>query len=117
MPTRQTIETYFQALRARDNPEALFADDVVFTSLVSPNKTVSGKPAVAQVIGRFYSMVTDWTLKDLVVEDDRAVALTQYTLQPPNGASFVTDVAEAFVVRAGKIADFKICFDTAPYPK
>jgi ketosteroid isomerase-like protein len=57
-------------------------------------------------------------VNSLVSENDRVIALTHYRLQPPNGLmGFESDVAEAFVVRDGKIADFRIYFDSAPYPK
>lgn len=118
MTTRETIKGYIQALRARGAWDALLDDEVTFTSLASPNKVVSGKPAVVQGLKRFYSMMTELSVNSLVVEDDRAIALTRYRLQPPNGApSFESDVAEAFVVREEKITEFRICFDTAPYPK
>lgn len=118
MTTRETIESYIEAVRARGAWDALLDDEVTFTSLASPNKVVSGKPAVVQGIKRFYSMMTELSVNSLVVESDRAIALTQYRIQPPNGApGFESDVAEAFVVRDGKITEFSICFDTAPYPK
>lgn len=63
-------------------------------------------------------MVNDWTLRTLVIEGDRAIALTHYRVQPPNGApAFDNDEAEAFIVRGQTISDFKICFDSAPCPK
>lgn len=118
MTTRETIESYFGALRARGAWPAWLADDITFTSLTAPNKVVRGKTAVTQVFERFYSITTEFAVNSLVVEGERAIALTHYRLQPANGApSFESDVAEAFVVRDGRITDFKICFDTAPYPK
>ena len=57
-------------------------------------------------------------LRDLLVDGERACALTRYMVRPPNGApEFPSDVAELFTVRNGKIASLGIYFDTAPYPK
>jgi ketosteroid isomerase-like protein len=116
--TRETVERYFDVLRARGSWESWLADDLAFTVLASPPRTISGKAAFLQATRNFYSMIAECSVRELVAEGDRAIALTRYRLQPPNGASaFDSDVAEAFRVRDGKIAGFQICFDTAPYPK
>jgi ketosteroid isomerase-like protein len=118
MTARETIESYFGELRARGTWQDWLAGEIAFTSLTAPNKVVRGKPAVTQVLTRFYSTMAELAVNSLVVEGERAIALTHYRLRPANGApDFESDVAEAFVVRDGRIADLKICFDTAPYPK
>ena len=118
MTTRATIDGYFERLREREGWEAYLADDVVFTSLTSPTKTVSGKEPSLQATRRFYGSIAHFDVRELLVEGDRAFALTHYDIQPPNGSpSFEGDVAELFTVRDGRIASFTICFDTAPYPK
>jgi len=62
-------------------------------------------------------MITAVKVKDLIVDGDRACALTQYDLQPPEGPAFHSHVAEVFKVRDGKIASLDIYFDSAPFPK
>lgn len=118
MTTRATIEGYFTRLAERDGWDAYFADDLVFTSLTSPPRTITGKPAVLEATRRFYGSIARLDVRELLVDGDRACALTRYTVAPPNGAPpFESDVAELFIVRDGRIGTFTICFDTAPYPR
>jgi len=118
MTTRQTIEGYFGALKKKAGWQEALATDMVFTNHASPVKQVVGRDAYLEATKRFYSTIADFEVRQLLVEGDRAIALTHYTIQPPNGAPpFVSDVAESFSVRDGRIASFDIFFDSAPFPK
>ena len=118
MTTRATIESFFDALRKKADWTSYLADDMTFISATSPFKQVAGKDASLPGLRRFYSMVSAFEVRDLIVEGDKACALTRYTLQAPNrGPAFQSDVAEIFTVRKDKITSFAIYFDTAPYPK
>jgi ketosteroid isomerase-like protein len=118
MTTRATVEAYFERLQNRGEWSSCFADDVVFTSLTSPNKTITGKMAFLRGTQRFYSSIGSMQLRDLLVDDNRVCAFTRYTIVPPTGTpSFQSDVAELFTVQDGRITALTICFDTAPYPK
>ena len=117
MTTRETLQAYFSGLELKKDWQSFLADDMTFTSLTSPIRQVSGRAAYIESTKRFYSMITAMKVKELLVDGERACALTHYDLQPPGGQSFGSDVAEVFGVRAGKITSFDIYFDTAPYPK
>ena len=118
MSARETVERYFDRLRQKSGWEALLADDITFTSFTSPNKRVDGKSGYLQATKRFYSMIAGVEVRDLLVDGDRACALTRYDLEPPNGGpAFQSDVAEVFSVKDGKIAALGIYFDSAPFPK
>jgi len=118
MSTRTTIEAYFDRLGSKSDWQCLLSDDVVFTSLTTPGKSVTGKEGFLEATRRFYGSVAGFELCDLIVEGNRACAVSRYTVQPPTGApSFESHVAEIFTVHDGKIETFAICFDTAPYPK
>ena len=118
MTTKETIQRYFDRLQQKNGWESALADDMVFTSFTSPAKQVKGKDAYLQATKRFYSMVGSVEVRDLVVDGNRACALTRYELRPPNGApAFASDVAEVFSVRNGKIDSFGIYFDSAGFPK
>lgn len=118
MTTRETIEGYFGALKKKGRWQDALATDMVFTSYASPVKQVAGRDAYLEATKRFHSSISDFEVRQLLVDGDRAVALTHYTVQPPNGAPpFASDVAESFWVRGGKIASFDIYFDSAPFPK
>lgn len=117
MSTRTTVESYFTALRDREAWPDHLAPTLTFTTHASPGRTVAGRDAYLAATAGFFSMVRDVELRDLVVDGDRACALTTYTLQPPAGAPFRSDVAEVLAVRDGAIEALEIYFDTAPYPR
>jgi ketosteroid isomerase-like protein len=118
MTTKETIQSYFERLTRKSGWESFLADDIVFSSLTSPVKQVKGKDAYLQATKRFYSMIADVRLRDLIIDGKKACALTRYELRPPNGGNpFESDVAEIFSVSNGKIDSFDIYFDTEPFPK
>jgi ketosteroid isomerase-like protein len=118
MTTRATIDGYFERLQQRAGWDAYLADDLVFTILTSPTKSLSGKQSYLQSTRNFYGSIKRVEVRELIVDGERACAFTHYLLQPANGApAFESDVAELFTVRDGQIGSFTICFDTAPYPK
>ena len=117
MSTRQTIEQYFERLEQRGEWHDLLADDMDFTSFTSPIKHVEGKTAFLESTKRFYSGIAKVEVRTILVDGDRACALTRYEIRPPNGAAFQSDVAEVFTVSAGKITSLEIYFDSAPFPK
>lgn len=118
MTTRATIERYYEALRNKSEWDSFFADDVVFTSFTSPTRQISDRGAFVEGTKRFYSMIISFEVRELIIDGEKACGLTRYVLQAPNaGPRFSSDVAEIFVVKAGKIASFAIYFDTAPYPR
>jgi len=118
MTTKQTLGLFFDAVMEKADWPSLLADDVVFISATSPLRQINGKAAALPGLRRFYSMVSSFVVREIIVEGEQACALTRYSLQPPNGGpSFTSDVAEIFTVRNDKITSFAIYFDTAPYPK
>jgi ketosteroid isomerase-like protein len=117
MTTRATIDGYFAALRSGEGWQTHLADDVRFTSFTAPRRELVGREAYVAGTRRFYGTIQSFQVRQLLVDGDRAVALTTYQLRPPTGAAFSSDVAEVFGVRDGKIAVFDIYFDSAPFPK
>jgi ketosteroid isomerase-like protein len=117
MTTRDTIQGYFDSLKKKGAWADLLADDMQFTSFTAPVKRVAGKRAYLEATRRFYSMISALEIKGILVEGDRACALTRYELRPPAGPVFESHVAEVFEVRDGKIAAFDIYFDSAPFPR
>jgi len=118
MTTRETIERYFDLLKARGDWPSLFSATATFTSFASPVRQIPGRDAFVKATAGFYGMIREVRMRDLLVDGERACALTHYRLEPPNGRpAFESDVAEVFTVRGGAIESFGIYFDTAPYPK
>ena len=117
MTTRDTIRGYFDALEQKGAWSAFLADGMRFTSFTTPIKRVTGKGTYLEATKRFFSMIQSLEVKGVVVEGERACALTRYELQLPGGAVFESHVAEVFEVRDGKIQSLDIYFDSAPFPK
>jgi hypothetical protein len=115
--TRKAVQSYFEALAGRGDWQAFLADGVVFVSFTSPVKEVRGKEAFLAATRRFYGSIVGLELRELIVEGERACALTRYELRGPGDDTFTSDVAELFTVRRGKIDSFGIYFDSAPFPK
>lgn len=117
MSTRDTIQRYFDALKNKKPWESFLADDMTFTSVVVPIKQATGRSAYVESTKRFFSMIVAVEVREMIVEGNKACALTRYELRPPIGNTFSSDVAEIFTVRGGKIESLSIYFDTSPFPK
>ena len=117
MTTREVIQGYFDNLKLHRGWEAFLADQMQFTSFSSPIKRVSGRAAYLEATKRFYSMIQAVDIRGILVDGQKACALTTYRLQPPGGPAFESNVAEVFEVRGDRITSFDIYFDTAPFPK
>jgi ketosteroid isomerase-like protein len=117
MTTRATVEGYFERLGRGWEWEESFADDVVFMSLTSPPKMVTGKVPFLAATRRFYGSIAAVEVRQLIVEGDRACALTRYTVKPPTAGIFESHVPEFFTIEHDRITGLTICFDTAPYPR
>jgi ketosteroid isomerase-like protein len=115
MTTRNTIEEYFRALSNGDRWQAFLAEGMAFTSHTSPKKQVTGRSAYVESTKGFYSMIESLELRRLIIDGNRACALTRYQLQPPGGEPFSCDVAELFTVKDRVIDSFEIYFDSAPF--
>jgi ketosteroid isomerase-like protein len=117
MTTKDTIRGYFNSLEKRSGWDGFLSSGMTFTSFTSPVKQVKGKEAYLESTKRFYSSIGSFQLRDLLVDEDKACALTRYELRSPTGTTFVSDVAELFTVKNGKIDSLAIYFDSAPFPK
>ncbi|HEX4783220.1 MAG TPA: nuclear transport factor 2 family protein [Candidatus Sulfotelmatobacter sp.] len=117
MATKTVIEGYFAGLKQKKGWNSFLAEDMVFTSFTSPVKQVTGKGAYLESTKRFYGGILSFEVKNLLIDGDKACALTRYQLQRPGSPVFESNVAEIFRVRDGKILSFDIYFDSAPFPK
>jgi ketosteroid isomerase-like protein len=115
--TRDTVQSYFDRLGQKKGWEAFLAEDMQFTSHTSPIRQITGRDAYLEGTKRFYSMIKKLEVRGIVVDGDKACAMTRYELEPPVGPRFESHVAEVFEVRDGKIKSFDIYFDSASFPK
>ncbi len=117
MTTRDTIQSYFDSLRGHSGWETFLSDEIVFTNLTNPIKHITGRSTYLEATKRFFSMIKALEIKGILVDGERACALTRYELQAPGGPVFESHVAEMFEVRDGKIKSLDIYFDSASFPK
>ena len=117
MSTKEIVRRYLDAVGAAEGWESLLSDDAKFTSYTSPVKEVPGKKGFIEATKRFYSKTSSMLVKELIVDGNRACALTRYEVAGGNGGTFVSDVAEVFTVKGGKVDSLSIYFDTAPYSR
>jgi ketosteroid isomerase-like protein len=110
---REIVTEYFNRLYG-NGWEALIADDIVFTS---PSGVTHGKAAYVGGTNRFKQVARSVEVNDLIVDGDKACAITRYQLQSPKGNRSLCDTMEVFSVRDGKIQSSRICFDTAAFGK
>jgi ketosteroid isomerase-like protein len=117
MSTKEAIQSYFSELQQKKGWESFLAENMIFTSFGSPIKQITGKAAYIESTRRFFSMIVSVEVGDLIIDGEKACALTRYELQPPKGSNFNSDVAEIFTIRNGKIDSLAIYFDSSPFPK
>jgi ketosteroid isomerase-like protein len=117
MTTKAVIEGYFTTLKQKKGWDSFLAEDMVFTSFTSPVKQVTGKEAYLESTKRFYGGIVTFEVINLLIDGDKACALTRYQLQRPGSPVFESNVAEVFRIRDGKIVCFDIYFDSAPFPR
>jgi ketosteroid isomerase-like protein len=115
MNTKETVRRYLDSLT--NGFESLVDEDAKFFSFTAPVKSLSGKTPFVAAVRNFYSKVASVEVRDLMVDADRACALTRYEVRGKDGGTFTSDVAEIFTVKDGKIDSLSIYFDTAPYPR
>jgi hypothetical protein len=116
--TRQAALTYFDQLQKGNGWQASFAEGMRFTIRTSVPKEIEGRETYLRAAAPFYSMIRSVKVRELIIDGERACALTHYELRPPNGgAAFSSDVAEILTIRDDEIVALEIYFDTAPYPK
>jgi ketosteroid isomerase-like protein len=117
MTMRQLLDTYYAGLKQKAGWDSTIADDFQFVSgnnMIKPDPVV-GKAAYQAVISRFSRLFTAMRIKDLVVEGDRAYALTNYDYSFPNGKKTSGDVIEVWRAKDGKLAALSIYFDTLSF--
>jgi ketosteroid isomerase-like protein len=115
--TRDVVLQFLERVKLNDRWDDLLSDDLEFTNFATPVRRTTGKQASLDGIRRFYAMAKRMEIVSILVDGQRACALTRYDLQPPMGPAFESHIAEIFRVENDKIASFEIYFDSAPYPK
>ena len=114
--TRQTMQSYLDALVSRGDYAAYFTDDVQWTTM-GVGQEVKGRQAVGEFISWFHTQAFDAQpqLKNLVVGDGQAMVEFEFVGThtgeflgiPPTGKSVSVPYCVAYDLRGDKIASLR----------
>lgn len=77
---------------------------MIVINYTSPVKRITGRMPYLEATKRFYPMITALEVKDLVVDGNKACALTRYEPQPPSVTCFKSHIAEVLYISEYDIA-------------
>jgi ketosteroid isomerase-like protein len=115
--TKHLLDTYYAGVQRKSGWDNTIAEDFEFVganNMTKPEPAV-GKAAYGEVMNRFSRIYTGMRVKDVVVDGDRAYALTNYDYSLPNGKTVSGDVVEVWKARDGKLAALTIYLDTLSF--
>jgi len=108
--TKDVVLEYFDAFAKNSGWENLLTNDIAFNS---PTGEVKGKDAFAQMTNQFKQGVVSASVKSIIIEGEKASALTRYQMAIPTGDKLDLDVSEIIHVKGQKIHSVEIYFDAA----
>lgn len=110
--TKTTVENYYSGIAKKDGWQLLISNDIAF---VGPGSNTRGKDAYVEATSRFLRVVSGCSVKELVIERDKAFAIVRYDLLSPKGNTARSEVAELLTIADDKITSSTIFFDTAAF--
>jgi ketosteroid isomerase-like protein len=114
--TRQLLETYYKGFAEKANWESVIADDFEYVGGDMNNtKPVIGKQAYIEIIKRFSQRFEAMSVKQMIVEGDKASVIGNYYFQFPNGFKINGNVSENWTVKNNKLQSLTLYFDTLTF--
>lgn len=114
--TLKLLETYYKGFAEKANWESVIAEDFEYVGGDMNNtKPVTGKQAYIEIIKRFSQRFEKMSVKQMIVEDNRASVIGNYDFIFPNGFKINGNVAEFWTVRNGKLQSLTLYFDTLTF--
>jgi ketosteroid isomerase-like protein len=114
--TRQLLETYYRGFAEKQNWETVIADDFEYVGGDMNNpKPVVGKQAYIDIIRRFSQRFEAMSVKQMIIDGDKASVIGNYDFQFPNGSKINGDVSENWTVKNGKLQSLTLYFDTLTF--
>jgi ketosteroid isomerase-like protein len=114
--TRQLLEIYYKGFAEKANWESVIADDFEYVGGDMSNiRSVVGKQAYIEIIKRFSQRFEAMSVKQMIIEGDRASVIGNYDFQFPNGYKINGNVAEFWTVKNGKLQSLTLYFDTLTF--
>ncbi len=109
--TKELLNKYYEGLSRKEGWPFLLTEDILLSGTIA--KESKGKKAF--VNNNFFKLIRSLKVKEMIVENESGFALVSYDLVSPKGKSFLSDVAEIWKVKDGKLASLAIYFDTAVF--
>lgn len=114
--TRQLLETYYKGFAEKANWESTIADDFEYIGGDMNNiQPVVGKQAYIEIIKRFSQRFERMTVKQMLIEDDKASVIGNYDFVFPNGFKINGNVSENWTIKNGKLQSLTLYFDTLTF--
>jgi ketosteroid isomerase-like protein len=115
---KQLLEIYYKGLAEKSNWDSVIADDFQFIGGDMTNATpIIGKQAYIQVINRFARRFEAMSVKEMIIEGNKASVIANYDFVFPNGVKINGNVAELWTVKGDKLSSLTIYFDTLTFMK
>jgi len=114
--TRQLLETYYKGFSEKSNWETVIADDFEYVGGDMNNtQPVVGKQAYIDIIKRFSQRFEAMSVKQMIVEGDKASVIGNYDFVFPNGFKINGNVSENWTVENGQLKSLTLYFDTLTF--
>jgi ketosteroid isomerase-like protein len=114
--TKELLDTYYKGFSQKQRWEAVISDNFKFIGGdMMKTKPVIGKQAYVEVIKRFSQLFQKMRVKEMIIEGSSACVIENYDYVFPNGKAINGDVASIWKVKAGKLDELRIFFDTSTF--
>lgn len=114
--TRQLLENYYKGFAEKASWESVIADDFEYVGGDMNNiQPVFGKQAYIEIIKRFSQRFEKMSVKQMVIEGDKASVIGNYDFVFPNGLKINGNVSENWTVENGKLKSLTLYFDTLTF--
>jgi ketosteroid isomerase-like protein len=114
--TRQLLEIYYNGFAEKANWESVIADDFEYVGGDMNNiLPVVGKQAYIEIIKRFSQRFEKMSVKQMIIEGDKASVIGNYDFVFPNGLKINGNVSENWTVENGKLKSLTLYFDTLTF--
>jgi hypothetical protein len=110
--TKEVVTKYFDAVGKKGDWQSLISDGMTFKM---PAQTTRGKASYVEITGRFLRAVTGLSVKETIVEGEKACVIAEYDLRSPGGNTSTKEVVEILSVDGDKLASSSIYFDTEDF--
>lgn len=116
MTTKELLDTYYKGLAQKAGWETTISDEFKFVGGdMTKTSPIVGKQTYIDIIKRFSKLFQTMRVKEMIVEDERAMVIANYDYIFPNGKAINGDVAEIWKVKNGKLDALTIFFDTLTF--